>query len=74
MAAGALITQTGTRELAYRSNGGLHVTLLWQEHDDTLNGDQLFVLVLDERAGTVTRIAAERENALDVFNHPFAYA
>ena len=69
MAAGALITQTHTRELAYRSNGGLHVTLLWQEHED-----QLFVLVLDERAGTVTRIAAERENALDVFNHPFAYA
>lgn len=68
MAAGALITET-TRELAYRHNGGIHVTLLWAEHEDSL-----FVLVLDERAGTVTRIAAERENALEVYWHPFAYA
>jgi hypothetical protein len=69
MAAGALITQTRIRELAYRQNGGIHVTLLWQETEDSL-----FVLVLDESAGTIQRVAAKRQNALDVFNHPFAYA
>jgi len=69
MAAGALLTQTRTRELAYRANGGIHVTLLWQAEDDSL-----FVLVLDEPAGTVLRVAADRHNALDVFRHPFAYA
>ena len=69
MAAGALVTRTRTRELAYRHNGGIHVTLLWQEGDDSL-----FVLVVDEPAGTVARVAAERHNALDVFEHPFAYA
>jgi hypothetical protein len=69
MAAGALITRTPVRELAHRQNGGLHVTLLWQETEDSL-----FVLVLDEPAGTIRRIAAEPQNALDVFNHPFAYA
>ena len=57
------------RELAYRSNAGLHVTLLWDEADDTLA-----VIVVDEPAATVLRVQAERHNALDVFNHPFAYA
>jgi len=69
MAAGALSTQTRTRELAYRQNGGIHVTLLWQDRDDSL-----FVLVVDEPAGTMLRVAAERHNALDVFRHPFAYS
>jgi hypothetical protein len=69
MAAGALVKQTPVRELAYRQNGGIHVTLLWQESEDSL-----FVVVLDESAGTILRVAAERQNALDVFKHPFAYA
>jgi hypothetical protein len=69
MAAGALVKQTPVRELAYRQNGGIHVTLLWQESEDSL-----FVVVVDESAGTILRVAAERQNALDVFNHPFAYA
>jgi hypothetical protein len=69
MAAGALVKQTPVRELAYRQNGGIHVTLLWQESEDSL-----FVVVLDESAGTILRVAATRQNALDVFKHPFAYA
>ena len=73
MAAGALVTSTRTgtpvRELAHRQNGGIHVTLLWYETEDSL-----FVLVLDEAGGTIQRLAAEPHNALDVFNHPFAYA
>ena len=69
MAAGALVTQTRIHELAYRHNGGIHVSLLWQASDNSL-----FVLVVDEPAGTMLRIAAERHNALDVFRHPFAYS
>ena len=68
MAAGAVVSQTRTRELAYRQTGGLHVTLLWQESDDGL-----FVVVLDEAAGTILRIGAQPQNALDVFRHPFAH-
>lgn len=69
MAAGALLTPTRTRELAYRQSGGIHVTLFWQETDDSL-----LVIVVDEPAGTILRLPAGRHNALDVFNHPFAYA
>lgn len=69
MAASALATHTRIRELAYRQSGGVHVTLLWQEIEDSL-----IVLVVDEPAGTILRLAAGRQNALDVFNHPFAYA
>jgi hypothetical protein len=69
MAAGALVKQTPFRELAYRQNGGIHVTLLWHGSED-----RLFVVVLDESGGTILRVAAERHNALDVFKHPFAYA
>ena len=71
--AGALLTTTliglSVRELAYRHNGGIHVVLLWHETEDSL-----FVLVLDESAGTIQRVAAEPQNALDVFKHPYAYA
>ena len=74
MAAGALSTPTVTagarmRELAHRHAGGLHVTLLWQEPED-----RLVVIVVDEPGGTVLSVPAGRENALDVFHHPFAYA
>ena len=68
MAAGALVTQRPVRELAYRHNSRIHVTLLWQETEDSL-----FVLVLDEAAGTIQRVAAKPHNALDVLNHPFVY-
>lgn len=71
MAAGTLdtSTRTRTRELAYRQNGGIHVTLLWRQDDDSLS-----VIVVDEAAGTILRLTAGRQNALNVFNHPFAYA
>jgi hypothetical protein len=57
------------RELAYRESDGMHVTLLWSEADG-----ELVVVVLDERTATAVRLAAQPGNALDVFNHPFAYA
>ena len=58
------------RELDHRSNDRIDVRLLWRESDD-----RLIVTVADGKTGerfTVDVPAGER--ALDVFQHPFAYA
>lgn len=56
------------RELAYRANDGLEVTLFWQP--DT---DELKVCVCDQRNGAYFEIRPERDQALGVFYHPYAY-
>ncbi len=56
-------------ELAQRENDGIAVTLLW--HTVT---DRLTVAVRDRRTGEAFDLDAEPRNAMDVFNHPFAYA
>ena len=56
------------RELAHRVGDGFEVTLLWDEEDGTLT-----VVVRDWRTDEEFEIAARADNALDVFNHPFAY-
>jgi hypothetical protein len=60
---------TGTQELAVRAGNGIEVSLLWTRHEDRLT-----VLVWDEREGESFTLAARRDNALDVFYHPYAYA
>jgi hypothetical protein len=57
------------RELAYRANDGVEVVLFWQQ-----NTDHLTVAVSDDRSGTYFELAAARDQALDVFNHPYAHA
>jgi hypothetical protein len=59
---------TWLRELAHRSNGGVDVTLFW--HAQT---DELLVCVSDEHSGAYFEIHPERDLALDVFYHPYAY-
>ena len=54
--------------LARRQNDGMVVSLHWQQ-----TGDQLTVTVEDTRTGERFRLPARRENALEVFYHPFAY-
>ena len=56
-------------ELARRRNHHFDVALYW----DTSN-DALFVVVEDIAAGDRFSIDAPRAQALEVFNHPFAYA
>jgi hypothetical protein len=56
------------RELAHRVGDGFEVTLLWAEDDG-----QLKVVVRDWRTAEEFEIEARADNALDVFNHPFAY-
>jgi hypothetical protein len=57
------------QELAHRSASGIEVSLLWSRLTGSLS-----VFVADERSGETLRIEARRDNALDVFHHPYAYA
>jgi hypothetical protein len=66
----ATTTATSTlRELAQRRNDGLEVTLLWNVRTEALT-----VIVDDARSGDHFELGAPSDRALDVFNHPFAYA
>ena len=58
-----------SKELARRQNDGVVVSLLWHRANDKLT-----VTVDDTRTGERLRLPAGRENALEVFYHPFAYA
>lgn len=57
------------QELAFRSNGGLDVTLFWCPADD-----ELMVCVCDQRRGAYFVMKPEPQLALDVFYHPYSYA
>lgn len=46
----------------------MEITLLWSDDDGALS-----VIVEDWRTGEVFEIPARPENALEVFNHPYAY-
>jgi len=62
-------TEVGLVELADRHTQDLDVVLLWARRSG-----RLWVDVTHRRSGRVARIHAPAANALDVFNHPFAYA
>jgi hypothetical protein len=57
------------RELAHRTSDGVEVVLFWRQ----ISGE-LTVSVSDERSGAYFELAAEPDEALDVFNHPYAHA
>jgi hypothetical protein len=58
------------RELDRRASDGIDVRLLWRPHDD-----RVLVAVSDAKTGEAfTLEVAENQRALDVFQHPFAYA
>jgi hypothetical protein len=67
--AGSNLTHQPYRELAHRANDGVEVVLFWYH-----GTNELTVTVSDERTGAYFELAAEPEHALDVFNHPYAYA
>jgi hypothetical protein len=56
-------------ELAYRSNDGVQVALLW--HPET---DELTIEVFDGNAGDDFTLPVDAAHAMDVFHHPYAYA
>src|SRR5215831_13233005 len=61
-------TNAGPRELAFRAEDGIEVSLVWNELEDRLN-----VTVFDSRSGELLELDARHDNALDVFYHPFAH-
>jgi hypothetical protein len=63
------MTTTNLRELATRENDGVEVSLYWNPA-----GDDVYVLVSDEKTGDRFEIEVGGRSALDVYNHPFAYA
>ena len=57
------------KELAYRNQDGLEVTLLWDACSNEVSID-----VVDERNESQFRLPIQGRFALDAFNHPYAYA
>jgi hypothetical protein len=63
------MTDSTLTELHHRSADGIEVSLLWSRQTNTL-----MVAVEDSRSGVSFELPAPAEKALDVFEHPFAYA
>lgn len=57
------------RELAYRLDAGVEVTLLWEPV-----GNELRVCVCDHPRGAYFELTPEPSRALDAFYHPYAYS
>src|SRR5262245_3833767 len=62
-------TAAAPRELAFRAGDGIEVSLVWSALEDRLT-----VIVSESRSGERFELAAQRENARDVFYHPYAHA
>jgi hypothetical protein len=66
----AMASTPSHRELNHRSTDGIDVWLLWDPGTDSVS-----VRVSDTKAGAAFEIPVKaRHRAMDVFNHPFAYA
>jgi hypothetical protein len=65
----AFTLQAEVRELSFREGDGIQVRLLWSPATDALS-----VSVTDIRTGESFEVDAPPAKALDVFEHPFAYA
>jgi hypothetical protein len=62
------VSEHAPRELAYRANDGVEVTLFWQPATD-----ELTVCVCDQRRGAYFVVQPEPHKALDAFYHPYSY-
>lgn len=62
-------TLTEARELHARSGDGIEVQLLWHPADESIT-----VAVYDATRDTTFEFAVDPDEAVDAFNHPFAYA
>jgi hypothetical protein len=63
------MTDSTLTELHHRTADGIEVSLLWSRGTNAL-----MVAVEDSRSGISFEVPAPAERALDVFEHPFAYA
>ena len=56
-------------ELAHRTSDGIDVYLFWNQPSSRVT-----VRVFDERTNAGFELEVDSSDALDAFNHPFAYA
>ena len=61
--------EMGRRELAHRSADGVDVTLLWNPVSDAIS-----VQVIERDTEACFELPVARDQALNAFNHPYAYA
>jgi hypothetical protein len=57
------------RELAHRTNDGFDVTLFWSRASNRVT-----ISVFHARSATALEFEVDGADALDAFNHPYAYA
>ena len=57
------------RELAHRTNDGIDVTLFWSKASNRVT-----ISVFHARSATALEFEVDGADALDAFNHPYAYA
>jgi hypothetical protein len=63
------MSQPARRELAYRNQNGLEVTLLWDSRSNEVS-----VEVIDHLDDSGFRLPIAGHLALQAFHHPYAYA
>ena len=63
------MTDATVTELHHRSADGIEVSLLWSRATNALT-----VAVEDSRSGESFELSPPADKALEVFEHPFAYA
>jgi hypothetical protein len=62
-------TDRSEKELDFRVNDGVEVALLWRRCDE-----RLIVQVIDTKRADAFRLEVGPTEAVDVFQHPYAYA
>jgi hypothetical protein len=62
-------TLNDRRELAHRSNDGIEVTLFWSKPSNRVT-----IAVLDSHSDETLEFEVDGADALDAFNHPYAFA
>jgi muconolactone delta-isomerase len=60
--------RTRMRELAHRVGNDIDVSLFWRPDDNAL-----LLLLVEVPTGVVFEIPVEPKDAMDAFNHPYAY-
>jgi hypothetical protein len=62
------LTTAKSRELAHRATSCVEVTLLWRKLDNVLT-----LRLVEVATGTEFEFGVRPEDALEAFNHPYAY-
>jgi hypothetical protein len=62
------VLQPKMRELAHRESPDIDVSLFWRPEDNALR-----LLLVEVPTGVLFEFSVDPQDALDAFNHPYAY-